>query len=279
MEVYSTEEGETVELLEDRDIIITHAPQIFISVAHADEVPRNTKYPSRTRNGVQMRLGGSTVYTVGERVYRTQKNDVLFLPCGLQYSIHTPEAGECIEVSFLTEKEYTPKEYLFHLPNCQELREILYRGLRATRSTAISARSERFEVAYQAIGILQKYMETEYKSSRQKKLLSPAEEYLASCRGEELNAVTVGALAELCGIGETYFRELCGAVWGKSPVEYLRVYRIGIAKAALSAGESIRAAAFAAGYDDVSYFTKVFRRETGMTPREYRLTLSEAYRV
>jgi two-component system response regulator YesN len=38
-------------------------------------------------------------------------------------------------------------------------------------------------------------------------------------------------------------------------------------------GESIGSISHLVGYGNPNYFTRVFRRETGLTPREYRLQL------
>ena len=59
-----------------------------------------------------------------------------------------------------------------------------------------------------------------------------------------------------------------------SIVEYMTRVRITAAKQLLSAGdESIGIISGQVGYGDPNYFSRVFRRETGLTPREYRLQL------
>lgn len=57
---------------------------------------------------------------------------------------------------------------------------------------------------------------------------------------------------------------------GVSPGKYLTHLRVEYAKLVLRGGEtSIEAVAAASGFSGASYFGKVFRRETGMTPRAY----------
>ena len=58
---------------------------------------------------------------------------------------------------------------------------------------------------------------------------------------------------------------------GRSPIDYLNVYRVEMARGKLLYGdESVTQVALTCGYNDVSYFTKMFHRYTGVTPLNYR---------
>jgi YesN/AraC family two-component response regulator len=58
---------------------------------------------------------------------------------------------------------------------------------------------------------------------------------------------------------------------GITPIDYLKRYRIRQAKTLLEAGhKSITEVALEVGFSDSSYFARVFRRETGMSPSAYR---------
>ena len=58
---------------------------------------------------------------------------------------------------------------------------------------------------------------------------------------------------------------------GMTPLHYLRDFRVGKAAAALTATDApIGDIALGCGFDDVSYFTRVFREAKGVTPGEYR---------
>jgi AraC-like DNA-binding protein len=59
---------------------------------------------------------------------------------------------------------------------------------------------------------------------------------------------------------------------GVAPLAYVQSRRIALAKRALeSHGDSIEQIVEQCGYSDVSSFRRLFTREVGMTPREYRL--------
>jgi AraC-like DNA-binding protein len=53
-------------------------------------------------------------------------------------------------------------------------------------------------------------------------------------------------------------------------------YRIKIAMQLLSASGSIKEVSYAVGFDDPSYFSRVFRRFAGVSPREFQAPCIEA---
>ncbi len=57
---------------------------------------------------------------------------------------------------------------------------------------------------------------------------------------------------------------------GCSPIEYVTRYRLEKARAMLARGCAVTEAAFGCGFNSTSYFAEVFRRNCGMTPKEYR---------
>ena len=52
--------------------------------------------------------------------------------------------------------------------------------------------------------------------------------------------------------------------------KYLLLRRVGVAKRALSQGKSVTEACFACGFNDCSYFIKVFKTYAGVTPYKYQ---------
>ena len=65
----------------------------------------------------------------------------------------------------------------------------------------------------------------------------------------------------------TYFKQICGS----SFKEYLNMVRVEEAKRLLANTDySILDIAIAIGFDNQSYFSKVFKRVTGVTPGRFR---------
>jgi transcriptional regulator GlxA family with amidase domain len=83
--------------------------------------------------------------------------------------------------------------------------------------------------------------------------------------------VPTDQLASRVGLGSRTFVRRFHAATGKAPAAYLQAVRIETAKAMLERDPSpIQTVSSAVGYDDVAFFRGLFKRNTGMTPVEYR---------
>ncbi|OXM13335.1 hypothetical protein CGZ75_19905 [Paenibacillus herberti] len=82
--------------------------------------------------------------------------------------------------------------------------------------------------------------------------------------------------AKHASMSRSYFSRCFHDITGHTFNEYLRLLRIGHAKQLLKqSSKPIRWVAFQSGYPNEKYFCKVFRKEVGLQPREYRLTSRE----
>jgi AraC-like DNA-binding protein len=78
-------------------------------------------------------------------------------------------------------------------------------------------------------------------------------------------------MAQLCQMSPSRFCREFKSAYGVTYVEYVARYRVVQAKRLLSnPAMSIADAAAAVGFTDPSYFTRVFRRVTGLSPSAYR---------
>ena len=81
----------------------------------------------------------------------------------------------------------------------------------------------------------------------------------------------IDEMAEAVGLGRTVFYEKIRELVGVSPSDFLKQVRMQracqlLAKSRLSVAE----VAYAIGFTDPKYFTKCFKKDTGITPTEYR---------
>lgn len=83
--------------------------------------------------------------------------------------------------------------------------------------------------------------------------------------------ITVAALAELSHTSESNFYAAFKHAVGDSPISYLNSYRLSVAASKLSDTElSVSEICASVGIGDPLYFSKLFKRVYGMSPREYR---------
>lgn len=92
----------------------------------------------------------------------------------------------------------------------------------------------------------------------------------------ELHAV--GAYAALLHISAGHLSEVVKAQSGKSAIKHLHERLVLEAKRLLCyTPQSLKELAFDLGFADASYFSRFFKRETGLTPAEYRASIRKMY--
>jgi AraC family transcriptional regulator len=89
---------------------------------------------------------------------------------------------------------------------------------------------------------------------------------------------TVSSLAALCGISERHVLRLFRKETGSTLIGYIREARLEHAERLIGETElSLKEVAFKLGFSSQSSFTDAFRRETGVTPADYRRSCRRQY--
>lgn len=94
---------------------------------------------------------------------------------------------------------------------------------------------------------------------------------LRRIRQDYSSALTLAELAAQANMTAPYFCRVFRQATGRSPIDYLNYYRIECAAEMLRATQdSVTEIALACGFNDLSYFIRLFRKHKGMTPGKYR---------
>jgi transcriptional regulator GlxA family with amidase domain len=81
----------------------------------------------------------------------------------------------------------------------------------------------------------------------------------------------VRQMADLSGLAERTFKRRFTEAAGMSPMEYIHTVRLEEAKQMLESTDlSVEAIAMEVGYQDASFFGRLFRRKVALTPAQYR---------
>lgn len=100
------------------------------------------------------------------------------------------------------------------------------------------------------------------------KLVLKAQEYI---RQHLSNDLSMQMIAEYLHCSTSHLMHIFKKKIGKTVIEYITDERINKARQILKESDlPINVTARICGYEDYSYFTRVFKKETGMTPRNYR---------
>ena len=83
--------------------------------------------------------------------------------------------------------------------------------------------------------------------------------------------LSIKQMAEASGFSQSHFMKFFKSTFGMPFTAYLNDYRLTIASRMLLASEdTILMVATSTGFENLSYFNRMFKRKFGMTPREFR---------
>jgi transcriptional regulator GlxA family with amidase domain len=90
----------------------------------------------------------------------------------------------------------------------------------------------------------------------------------------------VAAMTELSGLADRSFKRRFSKATGMTPIEYVQTLRLEEAKQILETTDTaVEAVANEVGYEDPSYFGRLFKRTVGLTPAQYRKRFGGLRRV
>jgi AraC family transcriptional regulator, transcriptional activator of pobA len=96
-------------------------------------------------------------------------------------------------------------------------------------------------------------------------------EYFEQGGADQKGLPTVNYMASQLNLSPKYLSDLLKQETGKTALELIHLYMISEAKNMLVAGErSIAEIAYHLGFENPPYFSRLFRKEVGMSPKEYK---------
>ena len=82
--------------------------------------------------------------------------------------------------------------------------------------------------------------------------------------------IDLDKIADAACFSKFHFVRTFRSIYGRTPHQYLTQVRIDRSKELLADGETVAAACFKVGFDSITSFTGLFKRRTGMTPRQFQ---------
>ncbi len=108
---------------------------------------------------------------------------------------------------------------------------------------------------------------TSKRSDRQRDTMAELLDYIEK---NLTSKITLSDLSKISGINEKYLCRFFKEFSGYTPTDYVNRMRVERACSEMTVGgKSITDAAFDSGFNELSYFSRIFKRYMGLTPREF----------
>lgn len=232
---------------------------------------------------------GSFTFYLNDEVVKANQGDTVFINQGV---IHGGTPENCIYNCIV----FDPHPLLMHTDICrsyiraltaqnvqirsffpaelQPLGDItgrlvssMQRKVPGSELTVLGALFEWFGYIYETQSYTQKETGT-VPDSEKIQILKPVLEYIDQFY---MQPITLEELAKLAGMSPRYFCRFFHALIHRTPIEYLNYYRIERACYLLATTSmSITETAYSCGFNDSSYFVKIFKKYKGITPKQYQ---------
>lgn len=213
------------------------------------------------------RIKGSAHFESEGDFFETKEGDVLLMPAGKPYRAEYDGDNEVIAIHFDCDFTSCIENYTFDNPE-----HICAMFQKANDTWSKKAPGYYYKALSEISEIIEVIIKNNSKSYDKKTLdsFNTAVSYIE--KNFTSKDFKLKEAISLAYMSDTYFRHLFSLRFGTTPSKYLNKKRLDFAEKLLSSGKySINAAADAAGFNDVKYFSRVFNKEYGVPPsRLYR---------
>lgn len=219
----------------------------------------------RRSHGFIIKLKGATQYYTDQGSWLLSAGEILYVAKGASYFIREVEPGFSYVVNFectycgcsAVEKLRLPLGFDLSAPA-----DKMYHSWQK-ETGAYAALSCLYSILSKTVTAQQ---ET-YISSRERGLLEPVLTYLQkNLTNPDLK---LESLSQMAGVSDTYLRRVFRKQHGAAPGAYVARERIRLAKGYLQSGLPVAAVAAKVGYRDPLYFSRLFKKQVGLSPTQY----------
>jgi AraC-like DNA-binding protein len=223
-------------------------------------------------------VSGKGYYEVNETVYEVKEGDtfIIYPNVAVRYYADQENPWEYYWVGFvgadakalLARTDFTPKHMVITTHRSQELRELLL--------SIYHASGDHFHEHVKMVGYLYLFFSVLIESSRNKDYnpdisltyVQKAVDYISQNYEKR---ITVTDVAAQLGVSRSHLYRVFMKHLSRSPKAYLESYRVKQGQMMLkNTTLSINEVANSVGYEDPLHFSKVFKKWSGVSPKEYR---------
>ena len=250
-------------MLFPKNLVISGVTAFLSNFRKKEEI----RVPARGYHSLTYRISGSIRLNADGRELVSEAGDVTYVPKGVSYSTEVLSDGQMIALHFYSVEDGEGGEISAEKPERPELAVSLFRSLCESFHVGYERDAKCMSLIYELISELESRDIGGEAGGVLSKIHATREQILKEFSDPSLS---VSALAESVGVSEVYYRRSFRALFGTSPLAYLRRVRYDNARAMLKTGYyTVSEVAAACGFSSINYFSSEFRRMSGVSPSEY----------
>lgn len=215
-------------------------------------------------------IGGATLKSAGHDDLTVYEDELVFTPA--EYDFHkSAEKGRIIAIHFFSDSGLPDTIQSFAPKNPDFFRQEFIKLYNVWSKKLLGYQHEAKMIFYRIIFEIEREW-AEKTPSLANAHLSPA---LARIHESFTDSnISVDGLSRLCGMSDTYFRRLFVAEFGITPLRYINRLRMDLARELLrSSYYTVEEISERCGFNNINYFCLFIKKETGMSPLNYRKKL------
>ncbi len=253
----------------DNDILVTKIDKIILVDDKIHGQKQSNYNPVLPTNEIYYCVEGNSEVCINEHKYTVTAGDVVFLPQvdHKKYTVLKNELGVCIDIYFTADKPIMAEGYKkINCANKTKIQALFQKAFKIWVSKKDGYYYKCVGILYEIFSLLQ---EGNYIPDKKYNLIKPAVEYIENHFTE--SGFKYSTLAQMCSVSYGYFKKLFIEKFGVAPTKYVTLLRINYACDLLKTGDySVTEVAALVGIEDIYYFSKLFKSETGVSPSQYR---------
>ncbi|MBQ4150303.1 MAG: helix-turn-helix transcriptional regulator [Clostridia bacterium] len=251
--------------------------QIAEGIIHKRFIP--AKSHGRASNAFTYILEGECVYSFSEKTFVAKMGDILFLAKDSIYSMDIKSENYRFIFADFSFSEKAPCDCeVFEMQNSRGTESAFRRMLEKWRQKRPAVKEDCLAMLYSIYADIIRNESAAYIPNSKRAKLDAALQYISEHFADE--TLSVEKAAKTADLSESHFRRLFKEAYRISPIKYINLMRIERAKELIKyTNESFSQIAEKTGFANVYYFSRIFKKEVGCTPSEYREEYSEYQKI
>lgn len=227
-------------------------------------------FDKRHYDSLSVRLEGRGQFKTEKETVTVKEGDVLYLPKNASYEQKT--SGETVIAIHFINYSYDNKNKIetISTENYSYVIEIVKEMYEEWKAQKQGYRYKCVSLLYSLLHFLNYQAHSEYADVlAHNDKLEKAIDYIHS--NFRSKRISISELASMCAVSETYFRRVFKRIYSVSPSQYVINLRLEYSSQLLSSRlYTISETSEKSGFCDAKYFSKLFKKRFGYTPKRYQ---------